>query len=168
MRIELTKKLVGQVKFDKGVVDITDPGYDKDVWCRSTAKILPGTYNCYAYEGVARGEPYKRVWIAQIVHADTEKDAHLLSRLRNRRCWRRIASIGVDAGLAGFFQDKPDFGFDEWHELCDWMFAQKENAYIKSFEAGDGFWTESGFGDGEYEVCALRENRKIVALEIRF
>lgn len=28
-------------------VDITDPCYDKDAWCRITADCVPGTYTAY-------------------------------------------------------------------------------------------------------------------------
>lgn len=32
----------------------------------------------------------------------------------------------------------------------------------------NGFWTDSGIGDGCYTVHAIRKDRKIIALEIRF
>ena len=42
-------------------------------------------------------------------------------------------------------------------------------SYIDNFDGKDGFWTESGCGDGVYTVHAIRNNkRQIVALEIRF
>jgi hypothetical protein len=73
-----------------------------------------------------------------------------------------IGEIGVDAGLAGFFNDKPDYTDDEWSEFCDSI--RNGNAWIRD----EGFFSSSGYGDGCYPVNACRINGEIVALEIRF
>ncbi len=174
--MKLERNFVGQIKLGK-TVDITDPGYDKDVWCRmNNVKIKPGIYNCYSYIGESKGWG-KRVWINQIVIDDDEDSAATEEKIRIGRSWRTIGIIGVDAGLAGFFDDKPDFGYDKWDEFCEWMWDKNnchnledvKESYIRSFDDRDGFWTESGAGDGCYSVHAIRNNkRQIVALEIRF
>lgn len=41
----MRRKLIGRKHFE-GVVDITDPCYDKDVWCRMNAEVKSGTYDC--------------------------------------------------------------------------------------------------------------------------
>lgn len=170
MKIELENKYVGQIGLWSGKVDVTDPCYDKDSWCRTVFEVTPGEYSCFAGVGEYK-DTGKRVWIATILHADEVFDWP--SDLKDSD-WEYVDSIGVDAGLAGFFEDKPDFNDDEWQELCNWM-QDKTNskvegadAYIKHFATGDGFWTESGFGDGEYEVYAVKRDDKIIALEIRF
>lgn len=171
-KLKLERKLVGTIRLPDGLVDITDPGYDRDVWCRmNNVEVMPGTWNCYAYTG---DHPSfgRRVWIAQIVIADGPYDEFAEDRIHSGKSWRTIGEIGVDAGLAGFFSHKPDFGCEEWHRLCDMMSGIRKETdkgvYMKKFDTGDGFWTDSGIGDGGYSVHAIRFNRKIVALEIRF
>lgn len=174
----LKRHLVGQIKIPDGLVDITDPCYDRDVWCRmNDVKVMPGTYNCYAYLGTDK-DWGKRCWIAQIVVDDSSSYYSSIAeeRIQSGRSWRTIGEIGVDAGLAGFFNHKPDFDDNEWDAV--WMqkpCKECEEAYIQEFSrneqtqtGGDGFWTRSGCGDGCYSVHAIRENRKIIALEIRF
>lgn len=170
-KIELNRHLIGTINIHDGVIDITDPGYDSDVWCRmSNVKVMPGVWNCYAYKG-RHPRLGNRVWIVQIVIADGPYDEITEEKIQSRKSWRRIGEIGVDSGLAGFFNHKMNFSDKEWSDLCDMMFnteTQNGSAYIKQFLTGDGFWTESGIGDGCYTVHAIRVDRKIVALEIRF
>ena len=116
--------------------------------------------------------------------ADLQKQ--LKERLERGRSWRCVGDIGVDAGIAGFFDgEKPDFTDTEWHDLCSWMSA-KDNAakskadgkaygwYIRSMpQTGrEGFWTSSGYGDGGYDVYAIHsiigKKRLTTAVEIRF
>ena len=174
-KITLKRNFVGYIDLSQGTVDITDPGYSRDVWCRRTEEIMPGTYSCYAYIG-DDSVWGRRVWINQIVIADGDESHYAEDLVSDEDAWEEIGEIGVDAGMAGFFQNKPDFGFDDWDHLCAWLFDKAakhnsegvEDAYIKNFETGDGFWTESGCGDGCYGVYAIKKDDKIVALEIRF
>ena len=73
-----------------------------------------------------------------------------------------IGEIGVDAGLAGFFMNKPNYNDDEWNDFCNSI--RKGNAWIKD----EGFFSSSGYGDGMYPVYAYKYNGEIIALEIRF
>lgn len=171
----LERNLVGQITLNDGKVDITDPCYDKDTWCRMTVDVKPGTYNCYSYIGEDRAWG-KRVWINQIVIADGEDATIAEEKIRNNKSWKKIGEIGVDAGLAGFFDNKPNFNDDEWQEFCDWMRDIDEgivsekvyDSFINLFDGRSGFWTGSGVGDGLYSVYTIKNSGKIVALEIRF
>lgn len=177
---------VGTIVIGK-TVDVTDPCYDADVWCRATIKDMePGTYGCY----FSREKSGKRVSCCRIVLESGEFTEETAARVKVGRSWRSIIdAIGVDAGLAGFFSEKPDFNGNEWRDLCDKMFhggpiavgtrISKDafpDAFLASKENGtafpngsDGFWTSSGWGDGGYPVYAMRNNKRhIVALEIRF
>jgi hypothetical protein len=176
-KIKLERNFVGAINIPDGIVNVTDPCYDGDVWCRMTTKVKPGKYNCYSYIGDDNMWG-KRVWINQIVIADNEYSAIAEERILSGKSWRKIGTIGVDAGMAGFFNHKPNFNDEEWSELCDWLFEEAGGglhnpndvygSFIRHFATGDGFWTNSGCGDGSYTVHAIRENRKIIALEIRF
>lgn len=177
---------VGQIRV-KNQVQVTDPCYDDDTWCRTTVKdMAPGLYDCFA-EFCFDGWGYQRVSKARIVLAEGDCVPELKDRIKNGRSWRYEAEIGVDAGIAGFFSDsKPNFSDQEWSELCNWMALEderhkempetghKDDWYIEHFDQtdSDGFWTRSGYGDGGYPVCAVRsvigKKRLVTALEIRF
>ena len=119
-------------------VDITDPCYDKDVWCRITTDCEPGAYKGYV-EMSDQGDWGMRVASVSIFKGDKMWDIYEMDYIGN---------IGVDAGLAGFFNNKPDFKDDEWSELCDKI--EKGNAW----NLYDGIFSSSGFGDGVYNVYA--------------
>lgn len=159
--ILLKKKKAGQIELADGLVDVTDPGYDKDAWCRTTdTPVLAGKYNCYAFTCV-KGDKYDigRCFIARIVHKDydTKEIPH--------RSWKKLCSIGVDAGMAGFFSHKPDFDDEAWNKV--WV-KTYENNYAVMHDFCEGFFTSSGYGDGSYDVYAYYRKGKVVALEIRY
>lgn len=127
-------EFVGKLTLN-GQVDITDPCYDKSVWCRRTSYCQPGEYYGYI-ETKDKGE-----WGTRVSKIMIFKD--------NKACytWDIIGSIGVDAGMAGFFNNKPDFNDEEWSKLCD---AVLYNG--KAWAMYDGIFSESGYGDGSYPV----------------
>ena len=139
---------VGEFKLD-GKVDITDPGYDKDTWCRMTTDCVPGEYACYV-EITDEGLWGKRVASIAIYLNDEECETY-----------DPIGEIGVDAGLAGFFNNKPDYTHDEWLEICDLAFGEKYCLLPY------GVFSESGFGDGGYDVYSNSDRSafKIVFIE---
>lgn len=95
----LTPECIGRKTFGD-TVDITDPGYDKDVKYRKNGvKIVPGTYECVAWR---HNFPYEgrddiRVCIAGIYLTGVDKNDVEWSP-------EEFTNIGVDAGLAGFFR----------------------------------------------------------------
>lgn len=177
---------VGQIQIQGGHIDITDPCYNSDVWCRTSVEnMAPGLYDCmveYAEDG-----HYRYVSRARIVFAGGDENFRKQhnERLTKGRSWRNIGEIGVDAGIAGFFDgSKPDFSDEKWSELCTWMnqvdrtaearFGRLGHWYILHFGEtnADGFWTSSGYGDGGYPVFAIQSimgtEKKTTAVEIRF
>lgn len=51
----MRKTKIGVMDFH-GSVDITDPCYDKDVWCRmNNVKISEGEYACYVWRHTDKG-----------------------------------------------------------------------------------------------------------------
>ncbi len=120
-------------------VDITDPCYDRNTWCRmNDVKVVPGEYAVFATytdEG--------RVASVAIEHKSVLKER---AKYRITPVLRDIGDIGVDAGLAGFFPHKRDYDDDEWAEFCDKIGFQKVS-FID-----DGVCTSSGYGDGGYPV----------------
>lgn len=161
----LTKRLDNTLlDLSKGLVDITDPCYDKDVWCRiNNFNIKPGQYVC---EYTLNDDPDdKRIAYCTIIHKDYADNPDLIDWTDN------IGTIGVDAGCAGFFFNKPDYNDAEWDVFCEYMSdTEKVNGYPCAYFKNDiGFWTTSGFGDGAYDVYAAKnENGEVYALEIDF
>ena len=52
----MRKTKIGVMDFH-GSVDITDPCYDKDVWCRmNNVKISEGEYACYVWRHTDKGK----------------------------------------------------------------------------------------------------------------
>ena len=155
----MRRKKIG-IKDFHGSVDVTDPCYNRDVWCRMNGvKIKEGEYTCLVWyhtdKGTDNGKPYayKVVGIIGI---------YLDGRIPVQKAMKEIGSIGVDAGLAGFFHNKPDYDDDAWSAFCDRI--RNGDAWITE----DGFYSSSGYGDGCYGVYAQEQNGEIVALEIRF
>ena len=82
----------GEMYFGK-VIDVTDPCYNRNVWCRTSVDVVPGTYDCYA------------------THTENGRVAEIFIKRKDSRSvrTRMIDTIGVDAGLAGFFNNKKDY-----------------------------------------------------------
>lgn len=155
----MRRKKIGVMDFG-GSVDITDPCYDRDTWCRmNDVTIKTGNYTCMVWhhteKGECDGQPYcdKRVGIIGI---------YLDGEIPHQKAMEEIGIIGVDAGLAGFFHNKPDFDDEAWSCFCDKV--ANGDVWLDDI----GFYSSSGYGDGCYGVFAYKKNGEITALEIRF
>lgn len=156
----MIRKKIGVMDF-QGSVDITDPCYDRNTWCRiNDVKIKEGQYTCmvwyYTDKGTHNdGEPYSYKMVGVI-------GIYLDGVIPQQKSMEVIGDIGVDAGLAGFFHNKPDYSDSEWSNLCNVI--HHGDAWITD----DGFFSLSGYGDGDYPVFAYMQDGEITALEIRF
>lgn len=143
----MRKKTIGKLSFGP-TVDITDPCYDRDVWCRmNKVSIKQGSYTCVVWS------EDERVGIIGI---------YLDGKIPKQSAMKTIGEIGVDAGLAGFFFDKPDYDNAAWNNFCENL--RNENVWVTE----DGFFSSSGYGDGCYPVYSKQSKGENVALEIRF
>ena len=152
----------GSLDVASGTLDITDPCYNRDVWCQiNGADAEPGNYECFSLRQ-NRGDFGIRVSNCMILLEGIE-------RIDTKT--RYLGEIGVDAGMAGFFSpSKPDFDDDEqWNNICDMSLERDANVYTFTDES-EGFWTSSGYGDGSYPVYALYAEgyEKPVGYEIVF
>ena len=157
-RKPLNKLVVGTIDLPQGKVDITDPCYAKDVWCRMNGvKIAGGTYECVVWkqERLSYTDP------SQTYSVNGAIGIYLNGDVPDIEDMGYIGEIGVDSGMAGFFQDKPDYPNAEWSEFCDMLGLGRRNH--------EGVWlTENGFfsltadGDGGYDVFAMRDKTGII------
>lgn len=169
--MNITKANNGDVVQLENYVDITDPCYDNDVWCRVTVPCKAGEYICYFEKKEDEiFEDCERIAKCAIIHSDYNDgltqnpiDLHFV---KNDNLDVKSYEIGVDAGLAGFFNNKPDFDDDEWSEFCDKICNFKAAIFEK--DERSGFFTESGYGDGGYKVTCLFEGDRFVAGVIDF
>ena len=157
-RKDIKWKFIGTFENKSGLMDITDPCYDKDVWCRTRRRCAAGKYNAYIDVRTLK-DWGTRVYGLRIVHKDYDKPENL-GRM-NPFLWRPKAIkgvVGVDAGLCGFFDEKPDFEDDDfdkpgkynklnpktWSQMCD--LVRDQNYAVLSY----GVFSSSGIGDGVY------------------
>ena len=133
-------------------IDITDPCYNKDVWCRiNNFPITAGVYECYTVEA---DNDETGGWGTRIARIGIRKDI--------ADNYEEKGSIGVDAGLAGFFNNTPDSDDEAWIKICD-MVNGKDVILTEN-----SFFSSSGYGDGMYYVTAGYKNGQIVEVFIDF
>lgn len=132
---------VGVFQFGEKI-DVTDPAYRKGVRCRLAVAAKPGVYDC-------RVAIDNKGFIEAIIIHHVDAPVERLNINMNIRC---VGEICVDAALAGFFNDKPDYVEDgTWGNVCEVM-SRQEDVGTKYYFNRDGFFSQSGYGDGDYFV----------------
>ena len=186
-KIVSQNKKIGEVLFLDGLCDVTDPCYDKDTWCAlHNVKIMPGVYSAFIDEvnypneyiadsledeamyNVKKGDKFIsddiRIMALTIVHE--EYVPYFLDAETNE--YKLSSNIGVDAGLCGFYNHKPDFKEDDaWYKFVDSL-DKSDNDNVCDCHHGNGVTVSSGFGDGVYKVYKLTYDRKVIGLQLLF
>lgn len=143
----MTKEVYGSMTINSRL-DITDPCYDEDVWCRINNFPIPaGEYECYV---LTADDVETHGWgnrIARIGISSEDEVDH----------FERIGMIGVDSGMAGFFTCDNRLRFED---------AIGDDDRVYAYD--DAFFSESGYGDGCYDVYAGYKDGKLVELYIKF
>lgn len=150
-------KIETALSIKEGFVDITDPCYSTDVWCRlNKVAVVPGEYDVTAYT------IKKRDWGTR-----TTEISIMLSTIKKDEIAHRVSmgSIGVDSGLAGFFiHPKPNYNDEAW---IDFVENINDSEVIHSIP--EGVFVSSGYGDGAYNVTGyLNRSGKCIGLKIKF
>ncbi len=178
------KKFIGQIDILDGSIDITDPCYDNGTWCAMfNYEVKPGKYNCYIFvvnfpvlyemsddevKEHTHLKPNKsgiyclddeRIVSLEIIH-ETEEKFNLDYALLNN-------NIGVDAGLCGFYNHKPDYNDYEWDKY--WRGLNNLSNGCTCDCRDNGVTVSSGFGDGVYLLYAAKKsNGETVVLKLMF
>lgn len=154
---------VGSMKFGR-YIDISDPCYDRDdISNFIDVSIREGEYNCY----IAKGQKFY----------DMNRIAEIAIIIKSLDCddvkykWSPYGDkyIGVDSGLAGFFNRKIEYSNAGWSNFCDRLYDYGEDSeYYINFD--NGFFSRSGWGDGGYEVEVVKDDKtnEIIAVKIIF
>lgn len=166
--------LVGKFNVTDGIIDITDPCYEKDTWCAMfDVKIKPGTYYCYidmvnfpSLYTEENNNEIKRIEDERIMTLTIKHEEFIEKPLKR---WINInTNICVDAGLCGFYNHKPNFEKEN-----DWLaFCNNLKTVDGKFATCDlrpyGITVSSGFGDGCYSAYKSTKENEIIALQLRF
>jgi hypothetical protein len=151
-------------------IRVSDPGYDKDIWCNFTTKAKNGEWKCYASHLDLDGWGHR---IGSII-AEHNKPGKIYKIVTH--------TIGVDSGQAGIFDDKyykdndiikntkrihnQSICEDEpWYSICcDRTLSKNQWGTIPY-----GVVSSSGLGDGCYETKVyLNKKNEAVKIEINF
>ena len=141
----IEKEFIGQFEL-KDTVDVTDPCYEKDTWCRKTLECKPGIY--YGYAEFSDEESLGK----RVARLSIYKD-NINIPLDEMKI--KYTDIGVDSGLCGFFNNKPDFNGNEWRNflhVTGCMADYNSKLYKRVYSIMYGIFSESGYGDGSYTV----------------
>lgn len=171
--VEIRNEMVGEIELDN-VVSISDPCYDRNVWCRTTLKHMK-TGNWFVYACLDTLNAWgKRCYILELFHEST--------RAFCEKQWIKYGEVGVDSGTMSVFNDgdyrrkngsSEDFESDQnaketFLEQC----YQLADKYVGVFNVNGkavGVVCSSGIGDGSYPLYVhLDEFAQYDAIKISF
>lgn len=146
---------------------ISDPCYDDYCWCKNLVKnetIRQGVYSAFVVEK-DYGDWGLRNKELIIANSEFLNIHDLENSVKDLDFCVELQEVGVDAGLCGFFINKPNYTREEWLKICDFLYPEKKYyvEYIMAKKENpfmcDGVCSSSGFGDGCYPVLACVNNK---------
>lgn len=140
---------------DTDIVMVTDPGYDRGEWYTSEQRLMePGIYRLVV------DLESKRVRSSTLINEEYMGDLGDYAD-------EYEDYIGVDAGLAGFFLNKPNFDEQEdWVRFLEkYVWSDEERPYYK---CDWGLFTRTYDGDGSYKLYSIWDENKKIGLRLDF
>lgn len=160
---------VGQFTIQCGEIHVTDPCYEKDIWCAFSTSAANGTWKAQCTIGPTDWNT--RVKTLQAFHESVDPAV-----FDNLESFVELGNACVDSGQLGFFDkglfpaSKEDTRFEPFYdECCD--ITCGEHGFKAGIPEGFEFGVVSitGFGDGGYNVYALKnEQGQAIALKAIF
>ena len=168
MMYEGELNVLGEFELKGSVLRISDPCYERDVWCCGTIdNCVPGTWQA-AVLVKDEGEWGDRVAVLAARYAETGPKFNGINRAKCNGTgqWHHAEfEVGVDSGQAGIFDDDHyqkdsdfpndpanDFGSRWYSSCCDVTLGRMKAGMIPY-----GVVSSSGYGDGGYG-CTLHRN----------
>lgn len=78
-------------------------------------------------------------------------DPDVIERTMKPFQWEPLGTVDVDCGVAGYFDEKPEFTEEAWKAFVKRTNANSDEYMFVDSDKYRGFWTTTG-GDGTYEV----------------
>ena len=148
-------------------VMVSDPGYEMGTFCQhKLTDVLPGEYQCTVVKFLGNKCSY-----IIAVHKDYNTEDKLN--------WRKVATadIGVDSGQAGIFSmetyrndsvfvsgSRKENDGEEWYDYMSEMTVDGDRWGTYP----NGIVSQSGNGDGSYELRVAKHKGKIVGMVLDF
>ncbi len=165
---------------NSGSMDVSDPCYEPDVWCRATVKnTAKGEWEGFASYS-DEGDWGTRVAMIVAKHKSCRHKVDLANDLaydEDKICWTSRwepvhAEIGVDSGQCGIF-DSEMYGKSEQFtgipklpfECDDAFYANCCSLTLGKEQCGvipSGIVSSSGYGDGVYDAFLHRNAKGVV------
>lgn len=148
-----------------GKLQVTDPSYDLTVWCTAT---LDNVRNGLYHAAVLRED--QGVWGDRVTHLEIWHDS--VNNKKRRLKWQwRDSNIGVDTGIAGFF-DFQKFKEIKEQSALNKTFFDVVSEFSNSVDHHEileyGTMSSTGFGDGVYALYVAEDKGEVVAARIVF
>ena len=161
-------KKVGTFLTKSRVIRISDPCYDKKVWCCGTVQNCRiGKWSAFVVES-DEGDWGTRIAELVAVHGDVSTPEAQI--ILDRTDWKDSnIDVGVDSGQCGIFDDSeyPEGetgeydGKGSFYDQCCNKTLSKNRSGVVNF----GVVSSSGFGDGSYQ-CLVSTGESVVAIKI--
>lgn len=153
---------LGQFEVTSGKLRVTDPCYDRSIWCSGYVDAENGTWEAFVYmsDQGAWGNRVSALEVRRV--GENEAPDRLVS-----------FEVGVDSGQAGFFDDAfyPEGDDNGEYGNTDTFYGKVCEITLSDKRAGVlpfGAVSSSGYGDGGYDCFVLEKNGKVVAARIVF
>jgi len=181
---------VGKINLKSGTVIVTDPCYNKGIWCSgSLDNVKKGEWNCFLKKSDESGWGIRNAEI-KIIHNDIKSDNVVDNDIKVERSeklksiegseekyifWELTdIDVGVDSGQAGIFDnsiypnskdERGKYGdTTKFYGKC----CQKTGGGNSCGIIDGGFVSSSGYGDGSYTCYVAKKDDEIVAIKIEF
>ncbi len=162
----------GSLTNNSGKMIVSDPAYNFDEKKYATSEwnlnyYVPNTrrgqWNCWISQHTYE-ESGKRNAAMYVIHAsviDRFNDP-VDSSLK----WQKVSMVGVDSGQLGVFDANVYYGGNEmWYNKVTKTISKNP---LKAMVNSEYMITETGFGDGMYDLYTLTKKNKIVGIRVDF
>lgn len=180
-RIAMPSHRLGVITLGKDVC-VTDPCYDRSVWCMTQLhNVKPGLW-CVRASIDEIDSWGKRLYVLELAHRDStsQEDGFM---------WKEHSELGVDSGMMSVIDDvyyrrkngsaeefeadetAKDRFSDECSSLTYGFVGNRHTRYAGIYRAGNkavGVICSSGCGDGAYPLDVVEADGEIVAMRINF